>query len=117
VEFNRHELSTIKEVEITLKDMLSHLTNRVDNGVAVTGQENKTTLSKHSLILNDIKHEQQVQDVKFSLEIEKMGDNIKTIGGTTRRIYYSILMIILSGFVTALLSIGWKIVGRNLGLQ
>lgn len=97
------QLGTIREVEIELKKTLERLEQRVDNGVARTGQENKTTLAEHSMTLNDMKHQMSGLGELLKGSTSELAKGIKAVGDRTDLIYKSIVAIffsvLLAGFI------------------
>lgn len=103
VDDTKGQLGVIREVNIELKKMLERLEQRVDHGIARTGQENKTTLSEHSIKLNDLNHHvaNLSEDVRGTREA--LGLAIKEVGDRTNLIYKSIVgiffVVLVGGFV------------------
>lgn len=97
------QLGTIREVEIELKKTLERLEQRVDHGIARTGQENKQTLNEHSIKLNDLSHDMRSLGEAIKNTNESLGKAISEVGAKSNLIYKGIVgiffTVILAGFV------------------
>jgi len=116
IEETRKEVANLKEVELTIKDMMKHLTNRVDFGVSKTAQEAKETLAQHSIVLNDIGHRLENQDKKADAMAESLGHSIDNVRDMVRSLYRYILAVFFTFVAAGLITIGAKMIGRLLGI-
>lgn len=103
VEAVNAQLGAIREVEIELKKTLERLEQRVDHGIARTGQENKNTLNEHSIKLNDLAHDMKTLGDAVRMSNEDLGKAILGVGQKTDLIYKGIIAIfftvMVAGFV------------------
>lgn len=116
IEKTRQEVVNLKEVELTIKDMMKHLTNRVDFGVSKTAQEAKETLAQHSIVLNDIGHRLENQDKKIDNVAISLGKSIDSLRDMVKSLYKYILAVFFTLVAAGLITLGAKAIGKILGL-
>ncbi len=96
-------IGLIRETEIELKQMLTRLENRVDNGVSRTGQENKQALAEQALKINDLAHDLKGFEKEMRSSFIELATAVKSVGGRTDLIYKSIVgiffVVLLGGFI------------------
>jgi len=117
IEETRKEVANLKEVELTIKDMMKHLTNRVDFGVSKTAQENKDSLAKQAIVLNDTHHRIEGLDSKIDSVAKTLSGAISEIRDMVKNLYKYILVVFFTLVASGLIVVAFRVLGKFFNIQ